>query len=376
MQSPFWLRPSSADTWAHCPGSVAMAARYPEEEGPEAAEGTAAHWAATETLQGRAIDATAPNAVAITDEMIEGAALYTAAVLERIPFAAINVEQALPAPEIHPFCGGTSDTWGRGHEPYVIHVVDYKFGFGFVEVFENWQLLTYVSQALSELIRRGEWSWEHEPHTLIELTIVQPRSYHRDGPVRSWRVRLTDLRAHFNQLRAAAEEATKPNATTRVGDYCKHCPARHACVTLQAAALDACDVAGKATPFDLSPVQTGNELRRMHYAQKLMKARIDGLEVQALAMIRQGKGVPHYAAEPTLGRLTWKDGLADSVLMIGDALGKDLRRPVTPITPTQAKATGIDAAVIAEYAHRPRGETKLVPFDSNQTRKIFGGIKA
>jgi hypothetical protein len=360
----------------HCHDSVALAALYPEDDGPEAREGVAAHWCATETLQGRTrrVGDVAPNGVTITEEMEDGAALYVGACLSRIDLTTIRVEQTLPATDIHEQCGGTSDTSGRGYEPYVLHVVDYKFGFGFVDAFENWQCLAYVSQLLSDLIARGEWDWAQEDVTFVEITIVQPRSFHRDGPVRSWRVRLSALRAHFNTLRNAAAASLQPNAKCAVGEYCRYCPARHACPTLQNAALSACDVAGQAIAFDLPPAAVGNELRRLHYFAKLLKARIDGLEVEALSMLRQGKGVPHFIADSQPGRLVWREDFgADAVIAMGDALGKDLRKPATPITPTQAAKAGIDASVIDAYAFRPRGEMKLVPFDNRDSRKIFGG---
>lgn len=376
--SDFALRPSAADTWVNCFGSVQMMAQFPPDNGPEALEGEAAHWAATETLAGHIVRVgdTAPNGVVITDEMIDGAAMYVAAVVQRIAPDEWHIEQTLPIPYVHEQNGGTSDTWGLGYEPWLLHVVDYKFGYGFVEVFENWQCLDYVSGAIHHLQSIGRWKPEYEERIIVEITIVQPRSYHRDGPVRSWRVKLSDLRAHFNILHNAAHEALKPNPPTTPGEHCRYCTARHACDALQRAALNVCDVAGTATPFNLTPAQTGAELRRLDYAAKLLAARKSGLEVQALSMIKAGQSVPYYIAEASFGRLAWREGMETAVIAMGQLLGHDLAKPQQPITPTQAKNLGIDEAVISEYSHRPRGEIKLVPQDTTATRKIFGGKTA
>lgn len=376
--STFPLRASSAHRWVHCYGSVAVCAPFSEDDSPDAQEGIAGHWAATEPLEGRVVNLgdRAPNGVAITQEMIDGAALYHAAVLPRIAAGWLHVEDTLPMPDIHPQNGGTVDTWGMGYDAWVLHVVDYKFGHGFVEVFENWQLIDYVSGIVSELLRRGALPENYEELLTVELTIVQPRSYHRDGPVRSWRTRLVDLRAQFNLLRDSAALAMRPGAATRTGEWCEHCPGRHVCRTLQNASLQIADRAGDSTPFALDATQTGNELRWLRHARDLLDARITGLSAEALTRIRKGESVAHFRAEHSVGNEKWIPGKEEEVILMGDILGKDVRKPVSAITPTQARAKGIDADVISQYSHRPTGELKLVPMDATQTRKIFGGNTA
>ena len=70
------LRPSSATRWVNCSGSHALEGLYPEDEdSPEAREGTAAHYYATEALEGRVhpVGALAPNGHPIDAYMVEGA---------------------------------------------------------------------------------------------------------------------------------------------------------------------------------------------------------------------------------------------------------------------------------------------------------------
>lgn len=380
--SDFALRPSAAGTWAYCHGSVRLAALYPEEETQESREGTAAHWAATEPLRGlvvRAGDA-APNGITITEEMIEGAALYQATVLQRIPAGGMLIEHSMPAPMIHPENGGTSDTCGfgtGGDERWTWHVIDYKWGHRFVEVFENEQLTDYAAAAVSHILASQPALTLEFLRTKLtfEFTIVQPRSFHRDGPVRSWRVTLAQLDGLFAMLRTAAAEAMGPDPKCVVGAYCRDCTARHACSMLQASAYDLAQSAGRATPFDLSGPQTGTELAWLQRAREILDARIDGLEVQALAMLQRGKSVPQYQIEHGAGREVWQEGKEGEVLALGSALGKDLKQKTKAITPAQAKAAGIPPALIEAYSHRPRGPAKLVKVDTTQTRKIFGGTK-
>ena len=87
----------------------------------------------------------ATNGVEITDDMRDGAALWVEA-LEGYP---ARIESRICAKSIHPTkCWGTPDARQWAPETKTSRIADYKFGFGFVDEFENWQCLTYhVGQA-------------------------------------------------------------------------------------------------------------------------------------------------------------------------------------------------------------------------------------
>lgn len=77
------LPPSSANCWVHCAGWRSLHSAFPDDgDTVPAMEGTAAHWCFEEMFEGRvpAVGATAPNGVAITDEMLDGAELFVDAV--------------------------------------------------------------------------------------------------------------------------------------------------------------------------------------------------------------------------------------------------------------------------------------------------------
>lgn len=376
--SEFPLRISGAHRWSNCHGSPIMETRYPGEDGPEAREGTAGHWVATELVQGRAakLGDVAPNGVVVTLEMLEGAALYMAAVYERIPYANMVVEQTLPAPEISPDVGGTPDTYGFGYEPWTMELLDYKFGHGFVEVFENDQLVGYASAIISALVAQDVDREVIEANLRFRMTIVQPRNYHRDGPVRSWIVAACDLRAHFNRLRYAAEMYRRPDVTTKVGAWCEHCTARVGCPALQQAGYLIADYVGGPTPFDLTPDQTGRELAWLDQASEALEARRDALQVAALKFLQAGKGVPNYEIVHEVCAEKWIEGKEEEAIQVCALLNKDIRKPVVAITPTQARKLAVDDSVIKLYSHRPTGKAKLAPLDTTKTRKIFGGNTA
>ena len=203
------LPPSSAARRVACPGSRALEAMYPEDkESPFAKEGEAAHWVASELLRScESFPTYAPNGEFITQEMFKGADLYydsIATVLNRfygmVDYTQLSIEQRVDISRIHPDCWGTPDCW-LYHAPE-LHIWDYKFGHGFVEVFENWQLIEYAAGILDRLGVNGI----ADQHTTIYFYIIQPRNFHRLGPVRTWRVKASDLRSYFNILESQEAE--------------------------------------------------------------------------------------------------------------------------------------------------------------------------
>lgn len=361
--------PSSASRWVPCPGSVEMAALYPEEEeGESAAEGTAAHHYGSETLLGRAVAVgdMAPNGYLITAEMEQGARLWVQDVQDiagpLLPM--IQVESKIPIPRIHELCHGTADTWLYDPEAGRLTVWDFKFGHGVVEAFENWQAMLYVCGILDLCGIDGH----ADQHVTVDMRIVQPRAFHRDGRIRSWVCKASDLRGYFNQAHAAAH-----GTGLRTGGHCLHCPGRHACPALSKAVGACLDYMTATSAHELPPDQMGRELTVLRLAQTLIKARLTGAEANVTAKLRAGTRVDGWAFEPTYGRKDWTVS-PEVVATLGDGLGVELRKPLDVITPTQAADKGVDAAVISLYSDSPRTGVKLVP-DNNLLNKARSGFE-
>jgi hypothetical protein len=369
------LAPSSADRWVPCPGSVPLEAQYPEDDSLEAKEGTAAHWFASQSLklalgQIEAFDdKIAPNGIPIDDEMREGVPTYVEDVLKTHAVygerKTLVVEHQVKCPSVHADNWGTTDAALYDQETATIHIWDFKWGHGFVEVFENWQLLDYLAGVLDELK-------EDRPEYKIILRIVQPRSYHKDGPIREWKLTSTQAREYTRHLNSAAHEARGNNPATRPGLHCTHCLARHACKALQATDLDIVDRSSDATPLDLPPAALGKELSALRRARALLDARISGLESQAEAEIRKGVSVPGWTIEHTTGREQWARS-DEEILLLGEMLGIKLDAGVKLVTPNQARKLGLDETMCREYSERRAGAAKLVPVSTVAARKAFAG---
>lgn len=393
------IAPSALALTVECPASVLLQASVPllpvtEEE----AEGTAAHWVAMRYAAGYGQElpigakfTSAGREWEVDADMVAGAMMYQRAMGG--PHLNLRLEDAVSIPRIHPeHCHGTPDAWRYApdaREMYqvcppempaekfyagqlkLVRVGDYKFGHRFVEVFENYQGTGYISGVMHRLQLN-----DNDPDLWVEFILVQPRCYHRDGPVRVWRVHASDLRATLNVAASAAREALAPNPRARTNDGCIDCKARHACKTLQHATSAFIEFSTTAEVVEMPAEALGQELSMVQDAIKRLEARETGLSAQAETLLRQGKPVAFYHLTPGQSRLTYKDDAdIDELVSFGDLVGVDIRKPQTKkdclVTPTQAIALGIDENAMKSYAHRPPAALKLARDNSITARKVF-----
>jgi len=377
MSEHAFLAPSSAARWVRCAFSPTLEAAYPEkEQSPKSLEGTAAHWAVQMLLQGApvAIDTQAPNGVSVTEEMLEAAVMVQEDIVQTLGDGwreKLVIEKRVDIKRVHESANwGTPDyrawtTLGDGR--LKLFVWDFKYGHGIVEAFENWQLIDYTAGILGEAQINGL----QDQNTVVDMRVIQPRAFHRDGPVRSWMVVASDLRSHINRLSMAADDAMSATPTASPHPVaCENCQGRHACEALQRAAYFAADYGQQAGALDLTPHALGLELRALSRAHALLEARMTGLQAQAEALLRTGKLVPFWMIETKPGNLAWTKPVAE-VLALGQMMGLDLAKPVDAITPAQAKKAGLPDALVNTYAARPTGSAKLKPDDGSKARLTF-----
>jgi hypothetical protein len=343
-----------------------MQERYPEsEDSQESKEGDASHWAAEQILSGGAavIGQSAPNGIILTDDMISNACVFTNDILTTMPPGTLNVENTVKAPAVHAESWGSPDCWAYDAKSRTLYIWDYKYGYGLVEVFENWQLINYIA-GIIDRIRMPDYQIR------IKATVVQPRAPHPDGPVRRWVVKGEDLRPYINQLHNAAHEALGDDPSIKSGGHCRYCTARHACPAAHKAAMLAVDVTNRAEPHELDDQAIGTQITVLRRAAKAIEYRLTALEAQAESKIRQGRVIPGWCLEAgKAGNLSW-DKSDLEVLALGELLGVHLSKPMTP---TQAISAGVPKELIEVYASRSPGALKLTKADNTKAAKVFGG---
>lgn len=387
------LAPHNAATWVHCTGSVKLSQQFPaiptDRNSESRLEGRAFHEVAQRILESfkdgvegelvgrhQLIDTLSRDNVLITDEIYDAALEYANDVLKFCnsngSLQALQIEQRIELDDIIDDMYGYCDAWCFSKSTGELVVWDAKYGHKRVEAFENWQLITYVMGILRALGIDGH----AEQHIKVSLRVAQPRVFHRDGCISRWDVTASDLRGYFNTLIEAANESYSDDAKCVTSESCFYCPARYACDAFRDNTMGLVDQVGDVTGSSLSGHELSIQLRILQRASKQVKALLSSYEEQAIAQLRNGEQLPGYSIEQGEGRKRWKkDTPVDEIIMMGELMGVDPRKPVDLDTPTKLIKLGIDEAVINLYSETPSTGLKLVEMSGAKLRNIFRNIK-
>ena len=381
------LRPSNLDMIVACPGSVALTATLPEEETLEQQEGTAAHYvcerilhsymdpAASVLISDDIVGQMAPNGILITEEMWDAATIYTNDILEECNrhglLRALVIEQKVATPDIYPEMAGTPDCWAWDATHGCLYLWDYKYGHRRVEVFENYQMVAYMTGVLRSL---GLVNPLAESDIRIVCRIVQPRCYDGGPLISEWKVKPQDLRPLVNTAAHACAVAASPGAPCAPSRHCGDCIGAAYCRALQANVASIADHAGDPVPVEISNSALAYELAVVKDAAKRLAARIDALEVDAQHRISTGGTVPGWALEQGYGRNAWTHDERE-VVALGQLMGVDLLDKPKLLSPSKAvdtlKKNKVDPSVISSYYAKPRTSLKLVQDDGSKARQLF-----
>jgi len=217
---------STAKRVINCPGSVALVATMPQQEGSSYAnEGSLLHEAIAIVLD----TACAPedmvgfeaHGLTLTQDLLERKLLPALNLLNEYDPATkleFKTEEVVSFGDLMPGVFGSSDIVGRLEGRAVI--LDWKFGDGvMVEAEENMQLMFYAAAAL----RTPACAWAFDGATEIDCVIIQPPY------IRVWTTTLDRIAAFERQLVRAVAASGLPSAPLADGDWCKWCTAKPIC---------------------------------------------------------------------------------------------------------------------------------------------------
>lgn len=373
--TPQLPKASDALQWMKCHGSHKAQQLHPGPPGElsqSKLEGRACHEIAQKLFRNEAfsdiVGSLSQDGIVITQELFEAVREYYNDVWgycnkHGIRREYIHVEQALKLDNYLPGWIVIPDCWVFEPESCTLVVWDAKFGHSLVEAFEHWPTIVY---ALA-LVETGRVFPD-----VIEIRISQPRGFHSEGTLRKWAFTFDELLSYRTDLLETLPLVLSDSPVCTPGPQCKNCTARAHCDALQRTGYDNIDYVMQLQTHTLSGQSLGVELKLLQRAQEMIKMRLSGLEEQALHEIKQGQHVPFYSAKPTYGRKRWKKEIpVEQVIMMGDLMGQDLRKPVELDTPAQCIKKGIDPAVVEQYAETPSTGVKLEPVTERGIKMVF-----
>jgi len=370
------IPPSSAKMWSVCTAWPQMALKFPQQDTQDTLEGEAVHEVAHLDILKRyhggvtgdmlLEGSTSTNGTIITAEMIQAADVYSDNVLKEYNKRLVNagvvmrVEHRVTCPQIHPVHSwGTLDCFLFDPHNRLLIIWDFKYGHLFVDEYQNLQCINYLSGLDSEYDLDG---------IDIEIRIVQPRTYHKGGPVRIWKTNINELTPHINRLKEAVDISLNGKGKLVTGNHCRRCQARHGCEAYLRYGIDLYTCVMDPVPQELSPAALGLQLLIVEEAMEALKGLQTGYQAQVEALIKSGKSVPWWGMESSSGRENWSAPV-DTVAMVGDMFGLNLRKTAL-ITPGQARKLGIPDEIIKQYSERKSG-LSLVRDDKCAAARVF-----
>jgi hypothetical protein len=248
------------------------------------------------------------------------------------------------------------DSYGR------LCIEDLKYGWGIVEVKENWQLLGY---AIGSIIRRGQAFKE------ISLKIHQPRPHHEDGTTREWLISYSKLLEYKEKIERRMIEIVNGKRDLQTGKHCKYCMgAAEACPAFNRLFYRALEVCTEFSQDSITNEELSRQLDQISRYEEVIKIKKDSLTELGSIRIKKGEIIPGYIQTQKFGHRTWKASVSPEAIKI--ITGIDVMES-TMMSPTKAEKIGVPKELVKSLASRSLAGVKLEKKNATDVgNKIFG----
>jgi hypothetical protein len=373
------LSPSSSHRWlgdggeGGCGASIRLIGLYQQEENAAMSEGTLAHSRLEKCLNG-SIDAKY-HSVEYTREIsqaTDAAADYCRTLRDRE--GTLTAEGRLDLPQIAfkgTLDGVAVEDPGQGHADCIVdnadawHVVDFKYGYGTVEVEENPQLLLYALACFKRKRKK------------CVLHIIQPRGSHPDGPTRKWTASVAYM-AEFE--RKVLAQVKLINAGTAPfmpsGPVCKYCPMKSKCQAFQEKALslvnkefsEFMDHAPAATATPIKPLRlTDKQLANAWLNWPMVEQFKSMLDEMMLARLTAGAKLPAKLVRGNT-HAVWVDEDEAAQTLLANGVRKSAVYTTSLVTPAVARRLlRSKASAIDDLIAHPQGPVQIAPLSDKRT---------
>lgn len=354
---------SSAGRVLQCPGSVQLAAKYPNTETEFAAEGTALHMAMDMIMSGvakndRDVIGLTFNGYVISEELYAEAVQPVLDDWDKLDTELGGIdflsEQRVTFPYIED-AFGTTDIIGAAKDRTL--VLDFKFGRGVsVSAEDNPQLKYYALAAMHSPATKAFFA-DDKP---VELFISQPRV--NDGePFTRWMTTTRQLEAYGIELKQAVERGLEPDAPFKMGPYCRFCPAKVGCPLYQNLARNS---------LALSREQATDEIAEWLPQADLLIELGTFIKNRAHELMEQGASIPGYKLVNKRANRSWKDEEKAIRYFAKIGLPAAERHVKKIVSPAQAesalKKAGLPAQLPDALVEKVSSGTTLAPESDNR----------
>lgn len=283
--------PSSLYRVMACAGSVKLSENAPPSRTSAAAEeGTKAHELVELMLLRKKFDSSKYPAY-----MHDDAKAFAEVVLTESSKAELLVETKVDLRHIHAELYGTADVSVVGLYDK-LHVIDFKYGRGFISEKKNPQLMTYLL-GIAHL-----YNYDFADY---ETSIYQPR--YNGKAMRTYQTTKRELLSFEEQLKWAIDRAETENAPLNKGSHCHFCPAKFTCPELTREAMNQAklDFDNEVQP---DPVTfTKENLSVLLDKANYLKLWLAEVEAYASELLTKGEKIKGYSLQPTRPTTKWRD---------------------------------------------------------------------
>ncbi|AUS01895.1 protein of unknown function DUF2800 [Vibrio phage 2.044.O._10N.261.51.B8] len=360
---------SSSSRWMEgkCPASIRMSKPFPNTTNEAAEEGTAAHdmrefclsvGVSPEKCRGMVF-----NGFTVDQEMIDGVSVDVNYVNRLAIEYGVKplLEQRVTMSSL-----GRDDVFGTGDTLFLVphlqlvHVIDFKYGRGPVQVENNSQLQGYGVASLDTF---DMW----DKVSTVKTTITQPRYHHAHGPIRTAEYsteQMNNIGDKFYRSILAAEDPTvRPNA----GEHCRYCKAAGNC---RARMLRTIELAYRGEPID---ELTSDEIEVILPEISAMTRHLEALQFEAVKRGQRGHRYDNYKIVESRPRAKCQD----EKKLVADAKAQGFN--VDRLYSKQLKSKSaiekvLPGELISKHYVAPSSTDILVPMSDKRVAKVAGHV--
>jgi hypothetical protein len=342
-----------------CPGWAQLAGDEQSPPSVYALEGTMAHELAErclvaeidpEDVVDRSLRIGGPL---VTAEMAEAVSVYVNYVRSRLTEGdTLLIEQRVSLNALDPpeDMFGMTDAGILSPGRNMLEVVDYKHGAGVFVPATTPQLRYYGLGTLLNLPANATVP------SNVRLTIVQPRAYSEEGPIRSVDLTTAELLDWGWGLMDVVRRALAPDPPLNPGSHCRFCPAAPACPALRNQAEELVgsilfDDASTAEPLPVPIDVEARDLGRLLDKLPLLETWIGAIRSRAREVLKGGVELPGWKLAERRGRRFWSDEEEVVAILLAEGFTKEeliTTRVLSPAKVLKQVAPKRRAELIAE----------------------------